>query len=183
MYSIKIEVQAGKESGVDFSIGQEPMVYKGKNGHLMVVSIVCLSKLCLKRGRHIRVFFTAGYHTDQDTVMWGNWRDTRDNPVYFRRSFLKRLTCLHIVHIETCTLHHSELFINMLMRYISISFGRYKYKLCSFCSIKCYIHCILSFCVNLHSGTRFQILVKYLTAIYFIILYVQKQSNLKNKKN
>ncbi|CAL9708332.1 unnamed protein product [Knipowitschia caucasica] len=36
--SIKIEVQAGKESGVDFSIGQEPMVYKGKNGHLMVVT-------------------------------------------------------------------------------------------------------------------------------------------------
>uniref|UniRef100_A0A3B4B466 Myosin motor domain-containing protein n=1 Tax=Periophthalmus magnuspinnatus TaxID=409849 RepID=A0A3B4B466_9GOBI len=34
---IKIEVQAGKESGVDFSIGPEPMVYKGKNGHLMVV--------------------------------------------------------------------------------------------------------------------------------------------------
>ncbi|XP_055080387.1 unconventional myosin-Ih isoform X2 [Periophthalmus magnuspinnatus] len=36
--SIKIEVQAGKESGVDFSIGPEPMVYKGKNGHLMVVT-------------------------------------------------------------------------------------------------------------------------------------------------
>ncbi|KAK7934092.1 hypothetical protein WMY93_004988 [Mugilogobius chulae] len=46
--SIKMEVQAGKESGVDFSIGQEPMVYKGKNGHLMVVSIVCLAELCLK---------------------------------------------------------------------------------------------------------------------------------------
>lgn len=36
--SIKIEIQAGKESAVDFSIGQEPMVYKAKNGHLMVVS-------------------------------------------------------------------------------------------------------------------------------------------------
>ncbi|XP_072289443.1 unconventional myosin-Ih isoform X2 [Eucyclogobius newberryi] len=36
--SIKTEVQAGKEGGVDFSIGQEPMVYKGKNGHLMVVT-------------------------------------------------------------------------------------------------------------------------------------------------
>ncbi|XP_020776584.2 unconventional myosin-Ih isoform X1 [Boleophthalmus pectinirostris] len=36
--SIKIEVQAGKENGVDFSIGPEPMVYKGKNGHLMVVT-------------------------------------------------------------------------------------------------------------------------------------------------
>ncbi|XP_071340243.1 unconventional myosin-Ih [Trachinotus anak] len=38
--SIKIEIQAGKESAVDFSTGQEPMVYKAKNGHLMVVSLV-----------------------------------------------------------------------------------------------------------------------------------------------
>uniref|UniRef100_A0A8D3DZM9 Myosin IH n=1 Tax=Scophthalmus maximus TaxID=52904 RepID=A0A8D3DZM9_SCOMX len=36
--SIKIEIQAGKESAVDFGTGQEPMVYKAKNGHLMVVS-------------------------------------------------------------------------------------------------------------------------------------------------
>lgn len=35
--SIKIEIQAGKESAVDFSTGQEKMVYKAKNGHLMVV--------------------------------------------------------------------------------------------------------------------------------------------------
>uniref|UniRef100_A0A671Y6K4 Myosin IH n=1 Tax=Sparus aurata TaxID=8175 RepID=A0A671Y6K4_SPAAU len=35
--SIKIEIQAGKESAVDFSTGHEPMVYKAKNGHLMVV--------------------------------------------------------------------------------------------------------------------------------------------------
>uniref|UniRef100_A0A8P4G5K7 Myosin IHa n=1 Tax=Dicentrarchus labrax TaxID=13489 RepID=A0A8P4G5K7_DICLA len=35
--SIKIEIQAGKESAVDFTTGQEPMVYKAKNGHLMVV--------------------------------------------------------------------------------------------------------------------------------------------------
>lgn len=35
--SIKIEIQAGKESAVDFSTGLEPMVYKAKNGHLMVV--------------------------------------------------------------------------------------------------------------------------------------------------
>lgn len=39
--SIKIEIQAGKESGVDFSTGQEPLVYKGKNGHLTVVSGGC----------------------------------------------------------------------------------------------------------------------------------------------
>ncbi|KAE8292121.1 Unconventional myosin-Ih Myosin-1H [Larimichthys crocea] len=36
--SIKIEIQAGKESAVDFTTGQEPMVYKAKNGHLMVVA-------------------------------------------------------------------------------------------------------------------------------------------------
>ncbi|KAM9811184.1 unconventional myosin-Ih [Neosynchiropus ocellatus] len=36
--SIRIEIQAGKEGAVDFSTGQEPMVYKAKNGHLMVVA-------------------------------------------------------------------------------------------------------------------------------------------------
>ncbi|XP_066509754.1 unconventional myosin-Ih-like, partial [Hoplias malabaricus] len=36
--SITFEIQKGKESFVDFSTGQEPMVCKGKNGHLMVVS-------------------------------------------------------------------------------------------------------------------------------------------------
>ncbi|XP_073670913.1 unconventional myosin-Ih [Paramisgurnus dabryanus] len=36
--SIKFEIHAGKENCVDFSIGQEPMVYKGKNGHLTVVA-------------------------------------------------------------------------------------------------------------------------------------------------
>lgn len=39
--SIKIEIQAGKESAVDFTTGQEPMVYKAKNGHLMVVRDEC----------------------------------------------------------------------------------------------------------------------------------------------
>ncbi|XP_077570341.1 unconventional myosin-Ih-like [Stigmatopora nigra] len=36
--SIKIEFQPGKESVVEFSTGPEPMVYKAKNGHLMVVA-------------------------------------------------------------------------------------------------------------------------------------------------
>ncbi|XP_057205768.1 unconventional myosin-Ih [Triplophysa rosa] len=36
--SIKFEINTGKENCVDFSTGQEPMVYKGKNGHLMVVA-------------------------------------------------------------------------------------------------------------------------------------------------
>ncbi|KAM8886765.1 unconventional myosin-Ih [Spinachia spinachia] len=35
--SIKFEIEAGKESAVDFSRGQEPTVYKAKDGHLMVV--------------------------------------------------------------------------------------------------------------------------------------------------
>ncbi|XP_047237743.1 unconventional myosin-Ih isoform X2 [Girardinichthys multiradiatus] len=36
--SIKFEIQSGRENAVDFSTGQEPMVYKAKNGHLMVVA-------------------------------------------------------------------------------------------------------------------------------------------------
>uniref|UniRef100_G3P3I2 Myosin IH n=1 Tax=Gasterosteus aculeatus aculeatus TaxID=481459 RepID=G3P3I2_GASAC len=40
--SIQFEIQAGKESAVDFSSGQEPTVYKAKNGHLMVVRRVPL---------------------------------------------------------------------------------------------------------------------------------------------
>ncbi|XP_031427045.1 unconventional myosin-Ih [Clupea harengus] len=36
--SIKFDIQAGKESFVDFSTGPEATCYKGKNGHLMVVS-------------------------------------------------------------------------------------------------------------------------------------------------
>ncbi|XP_043968806.1 unconventional myosin-Ih isoform X2 [Gambusia affinis] len=36
--SITIKIQSGKESAVDFTTGQEPMVYKAKNGHLMVVA-------------------------------------------------------------------------------------------------------------------------------------------------
>ncbi|XP_054587690.2 unconventional myosin-Ih [Nothobranchius furzeri] len=36
--SIKFEIQPGKEGVVDFSTGQEPMAYKAKNGHLMVVA-------------------------------------------------------------------------------------------------------------------------------------------------
>lgn len=35
--SVKVEIQPGKESAVDFSAGPEPMIYKAKNGHLMVV--------------------------------------------------------------------------------------------------------------------------------------------------
>lgn len=71
--SIKIEIQPGKESAVDFSTGQEPMVYKAKNGHLMVVRWVLLLIACscsdlksLYRQRdttRIRLFVTAGCHS------------------------------------------------------------------------------------------------------------------------
>uniref|UniRef100_A0A8C7NML5 Myosin IHa n=1 Tax=Oncorhynchus mykiss TaxID=8022 RepID=A0A8C7NML5_ONCMY len=37
--SISFQIQAGKEGIVDFSSGQESMVYKDKNGHLMVVTV------------------------------------------------------------------------------------------------------------------------------------------------
>uniref|UniRef100_A0A3P8WT86 Myosin IH n=1 Tax=Cynoglossus semilaevis TaxID=244447 RepID=A0A3P8WT86_CYNSE len=36
--TIKMEPHPGKESAIDFTTGQEPMVYKAKNGHLMVAS-------------------------------------------------------------------------------------------------------------------------------------------------
>uniref|UniRef100_A0A8C7KG04 TH1 domain-containing protein n=1 Tax=Oncorhynchus kisutch TaxID=8019 RepID=A0A8C7KG04_ONCKI len=36
--SVKFQMKAGKEGIVEFSSGQESMVYKDKNGHLMVVS-------------------------------------------------------------------------------------------------------------------------------------------------
>ncbi|TRY55625.1 hypothetical protein DNTS_008831 [Danionella cerebrum] len=36
--SIKFEIQTGRENAVDFSTGAEPMVYKGSNGHMMVVA-------------------------------------------------------------------------------------------------------------------------------------------------
>ncbi|XP_076854557.1 unconventional myosin-Ih [Brachyhypopomus gauderio] len=36
--SIKFDIHGGKENFVDFSTGQEPMAFKGKNGHLMVVT-------------------------------------------------------------------------------------------------------------------------------------------------
>ncbi|KAG9335064.1 hypothetical protein JZ751_005739, partial [Albula glossodonta] len=34
--SIKFDIQPGREGFVDFSSGQESMVYRTKNGHLMV---------------------------------------------------------------------------------------------------------------------------------------------------
>ncbi|KAI7813243.1 putative unconventional myosin-Ih, partial [Triplophysa rosa] len=48
--SIKFEINTGKENCVDFSTGQEPMVYKGKNGHLMVrAQMICDATRCSVR--------------------------------------------------------------------------------------------------------------------------------------
>lgn len=52
IHSINFEIQAGKGGAVDFSTGPEPMVYKAKNGHLMVVSwaLSLLSHVSLQIG-------------------------------------------------------------------------------------------------------------------------------------
>lgn len=36
--SVRFDIQPGREGFVDFKSGQESMVYRAKNGHLMVVS-------------------------------------------------------------------------------------------------------------------------------------------------
>uniref|UniRef100_A0A669C5W1 Myosin IH n=1 Tax=Oreochromis niloticus TaxID=8128 RepID=A0A669C5W1_ORENI len=58
--SINFEIQAGKGGAVDFSTGPEPMVYKAKNGHLMVVSwaLSLLSHVSVQTGYH---FFFSDY--------------------------------------------------------------------------------------------------------------------------
>lgn len=37
-FSVRFDIQPGREGFVDFKSGQESMVYRAKNGHLMVVS-------------------------------------------------------------------------------------------------------------------------------------------------
>lgn len=37
--SVKFDIQPGREGFVDFKSGQETMIYRAKNGHLMVVSM------------------------------------------------------------------------------------------------------------------------------------------------
>lgn len=37
--SVRFDIQPGREGFVDFKSGQESMVYRAKNGHLMVVSV------------------------------------------------------------------------------------------------------------------------------------------------
>lgn len=42
--SIRFDIQPGREGFVDFKSGQESIVYRAKNGHLMVVSLVVTVK-------------------------------------------------------------------------------------------------------------------------------------------
>lgn len=93
--SIKIEIQAGKESAVNFSTGQEPLVYKNKNGHLMVVrwalSLLLCSKISLPTKTHnmnqaichCRFPLELGHAN-----MWG-WEDTQEAHAYFIRKPLR----------------------------------------------------------------------------------------------
>lgn len=37
--SVRFDIQPGREGFVDFKSGQESMVYRAKNGHLMVVRV------------------------------------------------------------------------------------------------------------------------------------------------
>uniref|UniRef100_A0A3P9P9U1 Unconventional myosin-Ih-like n=1 Tax=Poecilia reticulata TaxID=8081 RepID=A0A3P9P9U1_POERE len=39
VFSVRFDIQPGREGFVDFKSGQESMVYRAKNGHLMVVSV------------------------------------------------------------------------------------------------------------------------------------------------
>ena len=41
--SVRFDIQPGREGFVDFKSGQEFMVYRAKNGHLMVVRLTTLN--------------------------------------------------------------------------------------------------------------------------------------------
>uniref|UniRef100_A0A8C7NMT9 Myosin IHa n=1 Tax=Oncorhynchus mykiss TaxID=8022 RepID=A0A8C7NMT9_ONCMY len=59
--SISFQIQAGKEGIVDFSSGQESMVYKDKNGHLMVVIPYCD---CFQRKKSNKQFLKQEFRLD-----------------------------------------------------------------------------------------------------------------------
>lgn len=44
--SVRFDIQPGREGFVDFKSGQESMVYRAKNGHLMVVRVELILRLC-----------------------------------------------------------------------------------------------------------------------------------------
>uniref|UniRef100_A0A8C8J8X0 Myosin IHb n=1 Tax=Oncorhynchus tshawytscha TaxID=74940 RepID=A0A8C8J8X0_ONCTS len=43
--SVKFDIQPGREGFVDFKSGQETMIYRAKNGHLMVLYITCMGSV------------------------------------------------------------------------------------------------------------------------------------------
>lgn len=47
--SVRFDIQPGREGFVDFKSGQESMVYRAKNGHLMVVSVKFIKGLRLSK--------------------------------------------------------------------------------------------------------------------------------------
>lgn len=67
-----MEIQAGKESIVDFSTGPEPMVYKAKNGHLMVVRWPLFFKTSCpipsQSAHNTRLVSVTGFSQSQDTL-------------------------------------------------------------------------------------------------------------------
>lgn len=84
--SIKIEIQPGKEKAVDFSTGQEPMIYKAKSGHLMVVrwtvsietdrymtATACLCRFPLEQGHTKKALhISSGDPKGQISLLTGN---------------------------------------------------------------------------------------------------------------
>ncbi len=57
--SVRFDIQPGREGFVDFKSGQESMVYRAKNGHLMVVSVEIIKESSLG---NINVLFVQIIH-------------------------------------------------------------------------------------------------------------------------
>lgn len=62
--SVRFDIQPGREGFVDFKSGQESMVYRAKNGHLMVVRVElvkgahshCVQSCVVQRSDRARLF-------------------------------------------------------------------------------------------------------------------------------
>lgn len=73
--SVRFDIQPGREGFVDFKSGQESMVYRAKNGHLMVVSVEVIKRLHLDNVKlyfmHIYTlyFFSVGIYENQVQIM------------------------------------------------------------------------------------------------------------------
>lgn len=96
--SIKIEIQAGRESAVDFSTGPEPMVYKAKNGHLMVVRWPLLHNTSCpvpyQSAHNTRLVAIAGFSSSQDTLTCvGQRGHTRSRCIFHQETPEERSPC------------------------------------------------------------------------------------------